>query len=105
MPILLIEIHQVGKDQAAIQLVQRRHRFVHAIRVALGFLVIADASPEENVENLADAEHSNAGIVKLIEQHSLGWGNGEVLAIGSAHERTGLAGKWARDHAAHLIWS
>ncbi len=103
MAVLLIEIDQIHEDQAALQFVQRGERFRHAVGIALGLFVFADAAAEKNVEDFADAVDLDLSVVELIEQHAFGRGNGVIVAVGRARERARLPDKRTRDHAAHFV--
>ena len=63
MAVLLIEIDQVDEDQPVGRLAHRLQRLGHAVGVVLRLDVIADAAPQEDVEDLAHAVDCDAALL------------------------------------------
>jgi hypothetical protein len=103
VPVLLIEIHEIHEDQPGIGRSQRFERARHAVRVVLSLRVIAYATPQEHIENLAYAMHRNSPVVQHVEQHAARRRHGVVLAACRARKRSGGTLEWPRNHPPHLI--
>jgi len=103
MPILLIEIHQIDEDQAAVERVHGAQSFGHTVGVGFRFFVFADSTAQKHVENLADAEDVDVLIGQAVEQHPARRRHRIIVAIGRALKGTGLADKRTRDDASNFV--
>src|SRR3984893_15565742 len=65
----LVKIYQVDEEQTLVKFVERAQSLGHAVGVVLGLLVLLNAAPQKNVEDLAYAEDGNILRFKLIQQH------------------------------------
>ena len=72
VPVLCVEVDEIGEDQAAIEIRHLTFELVHSLVVACRVPGDGDAPPGEQIFNLADRHDHNGGGRQTIEQRLAG---------------------------------
>src|SRR5690242_21382824 len=100
MPIELIEIDEICKDQPGVVVAQCFLYLLHSIRVAFRFHSRRDTAVQKHVSNFADTMDRYLVIMKLVEQHAGRRWNRVVVTVGGSNEMTILPFERSGDHTA-----